>query len=356
MSRTLTPHYNYYPGVDGLRAVSILLVLILHANLISEWGLHLVSGGFLGVDMFFVISGFLITSLLLKEHGLTGSIELRRFYARRALRLLPALITCLLFTAALASIVGADRLGLTPWRTLSIFGYFTNWVRASESWDLWFLSHFWSLAIEEQFYLCWPLILICLLRFCGKRSVIAVVLALTVACFCWRLTLYLGGAPNQRLYHGTDTRGDALLVGCLAALGSQWRVLPSFISSKYLAQLSAIALGAMVMVLNEGSAFLYLGGFTLVALCSAVLILWAISNQPILDNSVMVWVGKRAYGLYVWHWPIYQLALVLPKPVVVPAALAATLGAAYISYRYVEEPFLRLKKSNYQAKAAPSFS
>src|SRR5689334_14663285 len=156
---------GHSPGLDGLRAVSIVLVFTDHIHQMVPALPQILIGGFYGVDVFFVVSGFLITSLLLEERERFGSVSLKQFYFRRALRLLPALFGILLVTCALGLFLGSlATVNLSPFRLLSIIAYFMNWVRAFETPQSWFLGHFWSLSVEEQFYSAWPLSLLVLLH------------------------------------------------------------------------------------------------------------------------------------------------------------------------------------------------
>lgn len=333
------------PSLDGLRCVSILMVLVLHLPGYD----NVLPGGFLGVEIFFVISGFLITSLVVEEFQNTGRIRLGWFYMRRALRLGPALVAVLVFTCSIALLAGSfQAVGLTPARLLSAIFYVSNWVRATEGepGPVWFLAHFWSLSIEEQFYLLWPASLIFLLKR-TPRTVTLVVVGLISCLIMLKAGMYLGGASAKRLYYGSDTRADAILIGCLLSLALHWGFFPAVIKRHSLA-LSRVAwlvivAFAFTVQWNNGSV-LYLGGFTLVSLSAAIIIvrLMFVPDQ-VLSNPLLVWIGKRAYGLYIWHWPIYLLAAAIAKDYVVPMALLGTFTFATISYRYIEEPFLRQK-------------
>lgn len=309
---------------------------------------NILPGGFLGVEIFFVISGFLITSLVVEEFEKTGKIDLRGFYMRRVLRLAPALVAVLLFTGLIALLAGSLAVvGLNTLRLSSAIAYFSNWVRAfeGEPGPVWFLAHFWSLSIEEQFYLIWPLSLVFLLRK-PRTTVFVAVLGFVVFLIAYKAGMYLSGASAKRLYYGSDTRADAILVGCLLSLALHWGFFPSIIKrhSLLLSRIAWLVLVVFAVMFhwNDG-AILYLGGFTLVSL-SAVLIIARVIFLPdrVLTNPVLVWIGKRSYGLYLWHWPIYLLASALAI-YVVPVALLGTFCFAAVSYRYIEEPFLRLK-------------
>src|SRR5687768_7437727 len=199
--------FDHYPALDGLRGVSIILVLCVHLHLISPATSYVFAGGSLGVDVFFVISGFLITSILLNENAKNGHISLANFYARRVLRLFPALVSVVLFTCLVALIVGSfSALGITPLRLASVVGYFANWIRSYEPPAVWFLAHCWSLAVEEQFYLIWPIVLITLLRFTSRRTTLTIVTGCIVLSGLLKIGLYVSGvATTRRIIYGSDT-------------------------------------------------------------------------------------------------------------------------------------------------------
>lgn len=349
VNRATALKLGYRPALDGLRAISILAVLILHANLIIELPATLLPGGFLGVDVFFVISGFLITSLLVEEYSATSAISLRRFYIRRALRLLPALFLAILIVGAIALFVEPSLLGLTPLRSASLL-YFTNWIRAYEPSRLWIFSHFWSLAIEEQFYVAWPLVLLVLLRSrLRPQTIILAVIGLALLSASLRSVMYASGVPINRLYHGSDTRADGLLIGCALSLALHW--MPEAFQNKRairkMGHAGAIVLVAMMLIATDGLPLLYYGGFTLVALSAAGIILRVIKlpAPSFLTLPVALWIGRRSYGLYIWHWPAFYLArLVLGKGwLTVAIGMALTFIVAGLSYRFIELPFLRRK-------------
>src|SRR5262245_21094061 len=202
---------GYKPELDGLRAVAVMSVLLMHGGMP---GFH---WGYIGVDLFFVLSGYLITSILLREQLRTGQISLLSFYQRRALRLFPALaVLCIVFLAYAFFVLRDPTQGLREIVVVAL--YLSNWTRAAGlNFPEW-LGHTWSLAIEEQFYLLWPLVL---LAISAARRPIPLLLAVAgaiVAVSCWRLTLVMHGASTDRLYNGTDTRADALLMGVALAL------------------------------------------------------------------------------------------------------------------------------------------
>ena len=343
---------GHRPVLDGVRAISILLVLIHHTEFITPISFSILRGGYLGVDIFFVLSGFLITSLLVEEFETTGSISFRMFYIRRVLRLLPAVGAVLLFSVAVGSVIGFSELGLNRLRVFSVIGYFTNWVRAYETPDLWFLTHFWSLAIEEQFYLVWPLVLFGLLRSgLTRRGILLSIMTLILCSVAQMAALQSSGATVLRLYTGSDTRAHSLLVGCLFSLALHWGYLKTESTRRYqtFAVVSFIVLIASAFLVHIGNRILYSGGSLVVAICAGILILGLVISDKnrltaLFCHPVLQWLGKRSYGLYIWHWPIFYLCSYLRRPALaIPCGIIGALIAAAASYRFIELPFLTMK-------------
>src|SRR6266850_221126 len=246
------------PTLDGLRGVAVLSVMAFHA------GSGVIKGGHLGVDLFFVLSGFLITSLLLREQQRNGFISLRLFYVRRALRLLPALLlvilSCLIYEKAIVS--------SSPWAEVpkgafySLF-YSSNWYQALNGMGtLGVLSHTWSLSIEEQFYILWPpAISLLLWQGCKRTYVLLFVGAGTAAVAVHRAMLWRGGATFERVYAGFDTRADSVLIGCLVGLFVGWGLIPALNSrAGGLTAVSLLLLATMMLLCPNYEGYLYLGG------------------------------------------------------------------------------------------------
>ncbi|HEX2736989.1 MAG TPA: acyltransferase family protein, partial [Acidimicrobiia bacterium] len=349
------PTLRYLPGLDGLRAISVLAVVAFHA------GITRVTGGFLGVEVFFVISGYLITSLLLSERRKTGHVSLRRFWLRRARRLLPALLAMVAVVVAYAVLFLPDSVSGLKRDALGALTYTSNWVQIFGHLSYFesagrspLLQHLWSLAIEEQFYVVWPLLLLLGLFFVGRTRTAWIVAGATVASWIWAMVLY---APtNSRSYYGTDTRAAGLLIGALLAFvwtpGRLRR--PTARSARYV--LDGLGLVAMLVLLwtfhratgiDPGDAWVFRGGLVLVDVMTAIVIAAIVHPAAdvnfVLGTQPLRWIGQRSYGLYLWHWPIFQVTrpgLDIPLswfPVLV-IRLVLSFAAAELSYRFVESP------------------
>lgn len=338
---------RHVPELDGLRGIAIIPVLSHHQLTIFS-----LKGGFLGVDLFFVLSGFLITGLLLAEFEKTGSISIRNFYMRRVLRLGPALALFLL--AALLVTYHTQVIGIA--RQLKLIAmavlYSTNW-RMAFGWDPVLDSTVivWSLSIEEQFYLAWPLLLFGCLALKFRRRFIASGLALVIfAIVVNRNFLLDSGADLARLYYGTDTRADALLMGCLIALvplaGGGLR------ARRLLGVASVLAVACLLYLMSAVSfdhKWLYRGGFTVIAALAGIVISVAADSPPRLLSVALLfsplrWFGRISYGLYLWHWLVvrttsfYDLGFWEPW-----AKLGLAVGIASASFYLIERPFNRMK-------------
>jgi len=371
----------YRPGLDGLRALAVIAVLLYHADL--TW----IPGGFLGVEVFFVISGYLITALLLAEWRQRGRIDLKTFWLRRARRLLPALYVLLVVTLAFAVVFLPGEVAGLRGDVLAAFGYVTNWylIFGHESYfeavgrpSL--LKHLWSLAVEEQFYLIWPPVLALGLAIGATRlrqkRVLTVALAGAAASAVAMALLYSPGVDPSRIYYGTDTRATGLLCG--AALAFLWvpedKLRPSearhyrlehpgrwrfrhrwgWTAPLLIDILGFAALGALVWLclrLGEFEPFLYRGGFALVGLAATASIMavvhpYSFIGARLLGSAPLRWVGVRSYGIYLWHWPVFMVTrpdLDVPfdgLPLLV-LRLGATVLLADLSYRYIETPIRR---------------
>jgi peptidoglycan/LPS O-acetylase OafA/YrhL len=331
---------GYRPALDGLRCCAVLAVLMLHS-----WH-GLLPGGWVGVDLFFVLSGFLITTILLTEHLTTGAISLYRFYARRVLRLLPAVAVLIPFCICAALFLQPSLLPGTLHEALASSAYVSNWLNPSDPHGL--LAHMWSLAVEEQFYLIWPVLLCAGLRLVGPRWTLRIVLIGIAVLVTGRAASWTTLGPA--VYFRTDTRADALLVGVALSLAYALDMRPSRRVALLWGGVGATVLLGMALrydinVLGERE--LALGGFTVVALAAGGVLVAALElSLPPLSWRPVVGVGRISYGLYLWHYPIATLVHARLAGDASPFAVIVVLSfiAAMLSHRYVERPFLRLKR------------
>ncbi|MEU9155781.1 acyltransferase [Streptomyces sp. NPDC048417] len=344
-------------GLDGLRTVAVVLVIVYHVEP------DLVPGGSVGVDVFFTISGFVITRLLVGEYARTGRIGLWAFYRRRWLRLMPALLVMCAVTTLL-SVAFTLPLFRGAWVAAALAaGSVVNLVRAGDAGtysDLIApLSHTWSLGVEEQFYLAWPLLLIVLLRHATTRAVLACVAVLCVLPVLWRTVLWNPSAAH-RIYNGPDTRADQLLIGALLALvlarlradDTRLELLRQWAGRlcwPALALLGLIARQVPITGTSGWNPMWYTVGFLAAALLTASVVA-ALQLCPrswpsrLLSLPTPVWIGRNlSYGMYLWHYPVIRLLhdLGVHGDRLLPAGLAATLAAALTSYALVERPLLR---------------
>ena len=349
----------YLPGVDGLRALAVLAVLAYHSDV--PW----LPGGFLGVEVFFVISGYLITALLLAEIDETGSIRLGSFWARRARRLLPALGLFLVGTMVLAVAFAPDVVTKVALEIPAALAYVYNWFAIAADQSYFesfgrpsFLQHLWSLAIEEQFYLIWPIVLMAGLKLLGRRGTLVMTAAAIAGSTLLMAWMFVPFTDPSRLYYGTDTRAAGLLIGSgLAFLWDPRRVRRTASSGPLAPWLidtvGAVGLGALVVsliVLRDdaiGAPALYGGGFFVVGVATALVIAAAAAPQSrigrLVGNRVFQVVGVRSYAIYLWHWPIFlvtrpRVDVGIEGMELFALRLALTLIAAEISYRLVERP------------------
>ena len=328
----MSKRIGYVPGLDGIRGMAILLVLAYHFV-----GL---SGGFYGVDLFFVLSGFLITSLLLEERTKTGRVSIGAFYARRARRLLPALLAvlgvacCMAVVPPVGSAPGFSRLSLEGVAVCLL--YSANVFRMLGHLLPINLTPMWSLAEEEQFYFVWPALFIVLSRRLSAGRLAAVLLAATIAVTAWRAGVTLTDGATGRIYFGPDMRCSGLLLGsALAAALAAGLRMPKIPFSSWIALAAIMTLAVLA---HGSSAFAYAAGFPLAELAGLVLILAAIDGSRMLALPPLVWIGTISYGVYVWMATV----AVFDRQGLVPLLVA--LGAGWASTRYIERPFRRRRE------------
>lgn len=341
--------FPYHGALDGLRALALLAIVAYHLN--YPWA----EGAFLSVDLFFLLSGFLITTLLIVEWRRGGTIGLRRFWSRRARRLLPALLVTLVVVAAFT------RLEVDPWLRTSVrddglasLAYVANWrfIASDQGYFQTFaapspLRHMWTLAIEEQFYILWPLVTVAALRLGrGRRGIVAVCVAGIAVSVGVMARTYQPGDP-LRAYYGTDSRLHVILAGALLAVGvSVWQ--PSEAARRRLGRLGPVALIAMLVAwatMDGGAAVYYHGGSLVHAAVACVVLVSCLHPGPVraaLGVGLLAWVGRLSYGLYLFHWPIIVWLVPNRVPIDGLALDAARIGltviAAVASYYLLELP------------------
>lgn len=346
---------RHTPALDGVRGAAVLVVFLSHLNLP-------IYGGQVGVNIFFVLSGFLITHLLLEELLGRGRIAFGNFYARRALRLYPALTALVVVVTVYSLFPGAIRSEESLTAIPAVLLYFGNWVRAFSSAEspLGLYEHTWSLSIEEQFYLTWPLLLV--LCFALTRSVRALAWLAgggIVASVLTRVLIEPGVGGDARLYNGLDTQADQLLYGALLAVlvvgADEERRARAAVWLRRLFWPAALALGLAVLLWpSHGTSIgfrLVVAGIGLAAMivvgyCYLVSDSWPIR---VLSSPLGRYLGRRSYALYLWHYPTLTVCLAWQTEGAAAAVGKRLIGlvlafvAAELSYRFVERPFLRLK-------------
>jgi peptidoglycan/LPS O-acetylase OafA/YrhL len=358
MSRPKDSRFPYMPGIDAMRALAVLAVFGYHAGL--DW----LPGGFLGVDVFFVISGYLITSLLLREFRGTGRLQVGRFWLRRARRLLPAVGVLIAVAMIVSAIASPDEIGRIRGDALASLFYFANWHFIFDGASYFesfgrpsLFTHLWSLSVEEQFYLFWPLIFAAGMKLLGRGRLLLGVLLGAAGSVVLAWILFDPGHDASRIYYGTDTHAVGLLAG--VALALVWSPvelrLPHHragpLVGPILDALGVIALGYLILSfvhVHDYDLALWHGGYAWIALATAVL-LAALAHPAtrlgtILGRPALLWLGLRSYSFYLWHWPLLAMTrpgvdIDLPRGILIPLQLIACLVLADLSYRFVELPF-----------------
>ena len=353
---------QYIPAIDGLRAVAVIAVMFYHL------GFTWIPGGFLGVDLFFVISGYVITRLLLDSIAQSGGLDLRGFYIARARRLLPALVFMLVSTTIAIGIWAPDTIKRllidTPF---SLTGTMNWWLVARQQ-DYFeaigrppLLQHTWSLAVEAQFYFVWPLILYFILKRFGKKHIplasLAIAAASGITLLLVSVSLDASNASKvSHVYFGTDTHSIGLFLG--AALAVSWipqnfttqvtRKAQDFIDG--VGFLGFVGILAAFLLIDENQPTLYKIAFPLAGLCGAAIIMSVVHPAsrfaPVLQNPVFLWIGERSYAIYLWHWVIFQVTrpsvdLAGKEWALYSLRILIVLALSDISLRYVELPIRR---------------
>jgi peptidoglycan/LPS O-acetylase OafA/YrhL len=345
---------KYIPALDGLRAFAVIAVIAHH--IFPE----ILSGGFIGVDVFFVLSGFLITRLFIIERESTGTIDLPKFFIRRALRLMPA-FWLMVSVFLIVALITHDRSRFERDLIDALFAvtYTTNFalgILTPAAHGL--FDNAWSLAVEEQFYIWWGIGAFVLLRFTSRHVAALVLGASAVFIYAWRLHLLSNGAALMRIYVGFDTRADELLIGCLGAA-----LLPTSLAatSSWIRYGGLAALTGLIAIAFYGRAY-YLGPdaeqmnfaivMTVVTFLTIIVIFDLMTNadgliSQVLSSRQLVYIGSISYGMYLWHWPLLVMAKEsgfdgpLKKAFIV---ICVTFTAAALSYHYVERPIRGLKR------------
>ena len=346
---------GYQPALDGLRALSVMAVILYHA------GIHWIPGGFIGVEVFFVVSGFLITALLIDEQHVSGKVSLKQFWIRRARRLLPALFTMLVVALVAVTFFAKDSAADFRRDVVPALAYFSNW------WQIYFvetpyfaanslpmLRHLWSLAVEEQWYVLWPVVFTFVLG--NKRIprwISAVVIGLLATGVMVGTALAFIADNETRinfLYLSTLTRSSGLLLG--AALACAWRPWKkavtkfaktrSFVSDA-LALAAFAVLGYIAAFIHAADERLYVGGLAAATVASAVIIAVVVRSgnslvKKVLSIPLLVEIGRRSYGLYLWHWPIFVVTSARLSSTRLAYALTATVIVNEFVYQFIEVP------------------
>lgn len=346
---------GYQPALDGLRALSVIAVILYHAGI--QW----IPGGFIGVEVFFVVSGFLITSLMIDEQHVSGKVSLKQFWIRRARRLLPALFTMLIASLVAVTFFAKDSAPDFRQDVLPALGYFSNW------WQIYFvdtpyfaanslpmLRHLWSLAVEEQWYVLWPIVFVFVLG--NKRIprwISAVVIGLLAAAVMVGTALAFAADNETRinfLYLSTITRSSGLLLG--AALACIWRPWKKAVVrfarvrsglADVLALVALAALGYISAFIHVADEQLYRGGLAAATVASAVIIAVVVRSgtslvKRVLSIPLLVEIGRRSYGLYLWHWPIFVIAGARLSSIRLAYALTVTVIINEFVYQFIETP------------------
>lgn len=356
-----SPQNRYIHSVDGLRAVAVIAVLLYHLGI--DW----IPGGFLGVDLFFVISGYVITGLILDSIARSGTLDLRAFYLSRIRRLVPALVAMLVFTTLFIGVYAPD----TVRRFLADIPYVLsgsmNWALVSRQQDYFeaigrppLLQHTWSLAVEAQFYLMWPLVLLFILRYFGKKNIpfaaLAIAIASGITLFAYSIRIDTQESAISHVYFGTDTHSIGLFLGSALAVSWQPQNLTREITKRaqdfvdLIGVVGLLGLLSTFLFINENDPTLYRIAFPLSALFGCATLISVVHPAsrfaPILSTRPLIWIGERSYGIYLWHWIVFQLTrpsidLVGDDWALYALRVLIVFALADISLRYIEIPVRR---------------
>ena len=352
---------RYIHSVDGLRAVAVVAVLLYHLGI--DW----IPGGFLGVDLFFVISGYVITGLILDSIERSGTLDLRAFYLSRIRRLVPALIALVVLTLLYIGTYAPETVRRFVSDLPYVFTGTMNWALVSRQQDYFeaigrppLLQHTWSLAVEAQFYLIWPLVLLLVLRYFGKKNIsvaaLGIALVSGIALFLYSVQIDTHASAVSHVYFGTDTHSIGLFLG--AALAVSWhpqnltkeitRRAQDFID--LIGVIGFLGLLSAFLFIKESDPTLYRIAFPIAAIFGCATLISVVHPAsrfaPILSTKPMIWIGERSYGIYLWHWIVFQLTrpsidLVGDDWALYALRVLVVFALADISLRYVELPVRR---------------
>jgi peptidoglycan/LPS O-acetylase OafA/YrhL len=350
--------FKHHAVLDGVRGIAVLMVIVTHFASLSIANYHYFYAGLLGVDVFFVLSGFLITSILLQEFERTHWINLKRFYVRRFLRLMPAYWACLFllhFVAPhLLSSWEARQAGSNRTLFFALI-YATNWQEVFGDY-IGVFTHLWSLAVEEQFYLIWaPLFLALLMKMKNRVSIAGTTLLLIILLFVGlEMKIGLGTVSKEYLYGATDCRLIPLLLGALASMAFLWKKLPAkFVTSRWFDRLALMSFLAAVVLASRFSVpnistYRVMPWF---AMALTIIILWMVTRSRSIVHSALsfpplLWVGRVSYGLYLWHhfFVAFVRDQAWPMSMKLGVGIALSFVVTTLSYYLLERPFLKLKK------------
>lgn len=349
MEKKIQKKRKYIKEIDGLRALAVIMVLAYHLKM------PFAKSGLLGVTVFFVISGYLITGILINEIEESGGVDLKNFWLRRIRRLLPAVLSMAVVMIFVSAVV--NRVVFTKgcndllsavfgynnwWQIFRKVSYFENAGAPSP------FTHCWSLAIETQFYLIYPILLILLSKARDRGKVFAAVTAvLAIISVVLMGVLYSPDGDPSRVYYGTDTRAFSLLIGALAAIQKEYHIIKITLRGKLWAvigSVSVLILIGMMMFISSYSSFLYYGGQAIVSVLAAfVVYAVTVSRSPlniILGSGILKWIGDRSYSIYLWHYPIIVLMSGGKRAAwwIVILEVVLSVGLAELSYRFIETP------------------
>ena len=356
-----SPQNRYIHSVDGLRAVAVIAVLLYHLGI--DW----IPGGFLGVDLFFVISGYVITGLILDSIARSGTLDLRAFYLSRIRRLVPALVAMLVFTTLFIGVYAPDTIRRFIADIPYVLSGSMNWALVSRQQDYFeaigrppLLQHTWSLAVEAQFYLMWPLVLLFILRYFGKKNIpfaaLAIAIASGITLFAYSIRIDTQESAISHVYFGTDTHSIGLFLGSALAVSWQPQNLTREITKRaqdfvdLIGVVGLLGLLSTFLFINENDPTLYRIAFPLSALFGCATLISVVHPAsrfaPILSTRPLIWIGERSYGIYLWHWIVFQLTrpsidLVGDDWALYALRVLIVFALADISLRYIEIPVRR---------------